>query len=589
MRKLQNSSSFEEDLINTVNKTNKYTDTIITINDKNNKPPFSTDTDMNSDFTSKDISNPDFTSKDILNPDFKTLISRESLYPPSALSDNQLKATSSEPTNSTSNLLFPDSGSFLLGKNLRSITEGNTVLKTKSQFNSYETQLLPTNEFLETNNNYLNAKNSKDYPRFSFSVSELPNSDFEQSLLGSSVRNSRDSSTFFTPNPGNSDYNIPQFDPEKESSKEILLEVIPVLIICIFGSILAGYTFNRVRKLESFIDAPGLYMMVPMLLNLKGNIETNFATRLATLANTGYFVVKSRRNAEIQAGITLILFQAFAISVSTAVIVCSLIPIIALDDIVPSKLSWTHQSLIISFASITSSLIGCLINGSLASSIVVLCLKFGIDSDNVTGPIIASFGDLMTIILISKASTFSHLVHPSITILLLFIYLIIGFFLFRATKSQPLVSSNISKGWGSLLYAFVTSTIAGALLERYVALYSLLAGLSPVFNGTGGNIAVIFVSRLSTSLHSGTVSAKSQSKNFLILFVANLPVQTLFLVGCAAALFAKITNWPILLFSFYYIAASSLHVTILLIIGSIGAKAYWARDKDPDFYINPIM
>ncbi|OMJ30082.1 Solute carrier family 41 member 1 [Smittium culicis] len=579
MRNPQNSSPSEEDLINIVDTKNKYTDTIITINEEKNKPSFSPDTNINFDIASKEI----------LSSDFKTLINRESLYSSSAVSDNELKITSSEPTKSSSKLLFPDSSSFLLNENLRSITDGNVGLNIKSKNNNYETQILPTNEFLETDDNYLNSKNSKDSARFSFSVSELPGSDFEQSLLGSSVRNSRDSTSFFAPNPGNSDHDIPQFDPEKESSKEILLEVIPVLIICIFGSILAGYTFDRVRKLESFIDAPGLYMMVPMLLNLKGNIETNFATRLATLANTGYFLVKSRRNAEIKAGITLILFQAFAISVSTAIIVCSLIPIIALDDIVPSKLSWAHQSLIISFASITSSLIGCLIIGTLASSIVVLCLKVGIDSDNVTAPIIASFGDLMTILLISKASAFSRLVHPSLTIILLLIYFVVGFCLFRATTSQPLVSSNISKGWGSLLYAFVTSTIAGALLERYVALYSLLAGLSPVFNGTGGNIAVIFVSRLSTALHSGTVSAKSQSRNFLILFVANLPVQTLFLIGCAAVLFAKIANWPILLFSFYYIAASSLHVTILLIIGSIGAKAFWARDKDPDFYINPIM
>ncbi|OLY85409.1 Solute carrier family 41 member 2 [Smittium mucronatum] len=137
-----------------------------------------------------------------------------------------------------------------------------------------------------------------------------------------------------------------QEDRPIESEKELLFEVIPVLIFCVLGSISAGYAFDNVKNNLSFIEAPGLYMMIPMLLNLKGNIETNFATRLATLANTGYLHIKSRRNAEIKAGLFLIMFQTFMIGMSSAIIVSLLVPVIALDDITPSKLSWVRQALV---------------------------------------------------------------------------------------------------------------------------------------------------------------------------------------------------------------------------------------------------
>ncbi|PWA03477.1 hypothetical protein BB558_000346 [Smittium angustum] len=292
---------------------------------------------------------------------------------------------------------------------------------------------------------------------------------------------------------------------EETSEKEILIEVIPVLIFCIFGSIAAGYIFNRIRTLKSFTDIPGLYMMVPMLLNLKGNIETNLATRLATLANTGYFAIKIRRDAEIKASLTLMLLQALIVSITTGILVALLVPVIALDDTVPSHMSWKSQSLILVFTSILSTLVGSTVIGVLATTIVLVCLRFGVDSDNVSAPIVASFGDMLTLALISMFSSFALIVPEIIIFIVVILFFVSGVILYRYASNQPLIVPYLYQGYGPLIYAFVTSSVSGVLLEKYIPSYSMLAGLSPIFNGSGGNVSTIFASRLSTSLHAGNV------------------------------------------------------------------------------------
>ncbi|PVU95759.1 hypothetical protein BB561_001602 [Smittium simulii] len=371
--------------------------------------------------------------------------------------------------------------------------------------------------------------------------------------------------------------------------RAMLSEVIIVLIISLIGAITSGYIFNKISTIDSFKKAPGLFMLIPILFNLKGNIETNLATRLATLANTGFFAVSKKRNEEIKSCLTLLLFQSFIVSASASFLVSCVIPIIAIDDTVPSSLSWGFQSLILVFTSMFSTILASAIVGFLASLIVITCLKFGINSDNVSAPIVASFGDLLTLIFISYFSTIALTVSPLYTIPPIIAFLFLGYFLFQSVKSDPLVSNFMGQGWSALVYAFITSSISGVLLERYIPNHPLLAGISPVFNGTSQNVATIFASRLSTDLHSGSVNSQTQLKTFIILLCSNIPVQILFIVIIYLYILAKTTGFSMTIFTFSYLIGSSLHVSILLMLGYVVAKAIWKADKDPDFYVNPIM
>ncbi|PVU86756.1 hypothetical protein BB560_006609 [Smittium megazygosporum] len=384
--------------------------------------------------------------------------------------------------------------------------------------------------------------------------------------------------------------NEPENQPKGGSfDKSMAIEVFTVLLIGIMGSVVSGYTFKSISTLRSFELAPGLFMLIPIMLNLKGNIEANLATRLATLANTGYLSVARRRNAEIKACLSIVIFQSFFLGFISSGMVSLLIPIISMDDKTPSPLSWGHQSFILIFTSLASATFGTILSGIIATATVLVCGKFQINSDNVSAPLVTSIGDLTTLLLISKFSTIAHnisfwLFFPFMTVFVLF-----GIFLYRNAANNPLASPYMTQGWISLIYAFLTSSISGALLEYYVPSYPLLTALSPIFNGSGQNVATIFASRLSTELHSGFVNPDTQIKTSFILLLSNFPVQLLFIAIAATTKLMNIFGLALFVFSLLYLAFSSLHVILLLAVGSISAKTAWNFDQDPDFVVNPIM
>ncbi|CAJ0825003.1 9811_t:CDS:2 [Entrophospora sp. SA101] len=56
----------------------------------------------------------------------------------------------------------------------------------------------------------------------------------------------------------------------------------PPLIISVAGLMLAGWLLDVVQHWPVFNKIPELFILVPVLLNLKGNLEMNLASRLST-------------------------------------------------------------------------------------------------------------------------------------------------------------------------------------------------------------------------------------------------------------------------------------------------------------------
>ena len=51
---------------------------------------------------------------------------------------------------------------------------------------------------------------------------------------------------------------------------------------------MAGLLLDQVQHWEVFKDCPELFILVPALLGLKGNLEMTLASRLSTAANLGH-------------------------------------------------------------------------------------------------------------------------------------------------------------------------------------------------------------------------------------------------------------------------------------------------------------
>lgn len=76
--------------------------------------------------------------------------------------------------------------------------------------------------------------------------------------------------------------------PLKETSFSIGLQVLFPFLLAGFGTVAAGMVLDIVQHWEVFQKVTEVFILVPALLGLKGNLEMTLASRLSTAANIGH-------------------------------------------------------------------------------------------------------------------------------------------------------------------------------------------------------------------------------------------------------------------------------------------------------------
>ena len=61
----------------------------------------------------------------------------------------------------------------------------------------------------------------------------------------------------------------------------------PTLLLTTLGLLLTGELLDRTARFPAMQRVDQLIMIIPVVLNLKGNLEMNLSARLGTAANTG--------------------------------------------------------------------------------------------------------------------------------------------------------------------------------------------------------------------------------------------------------------------------------------------------------------
>ncbi|KAM7308038.1 hypothetical protein ISCGN_011673 [Ixodes scapularis] len=75
--------------------------------------------------------------------------------------------------------------------------------------------------------------------------------------------------------------------PPEESCSAFLYQVFPTFMLAGAGMVAAGLLLDIVQSWQVFIDVSQLFVLVPALLGLKGNLEMTLASRLSTQAHLG--------------------------------------------------------------------------------------------------------------------------------------------------------------------------------------------------------------------------------------------------------------------------------------------------------------
>ncbi|MCK5636907.1 MAG: magnesium transporter [Thermoplasmatales archaeon] len=171
-------------------------------------------------------------------------------------------------------------------------------------------------------------------------------------------------------------------------AKEMVKQSLPLIVFCGLGAIVAGSTLGVMTDL--FLEIPGLIVVIPAIIALRGNISTAFGSRLGSAYHLGIIDADNLWNEELKQNVIGSLMLSFFVSIIIGVLayVTSI-----LMNVYPNPIK------IISIVLIAGIISGVILT-ILTISIIYLVFKRGYDPDNITGPALATFGDIITMLCI---------------------------------------------------------------------------------------------------------------------------------------------------------------------------------------------
>ncbi len=171
-----------------------------------------------------------------------------------------------------------------------------------------------------------------------------------------------------------------------KSSWRIVEETLPIILIFSLVELFTGGFLSSI--VEEAVNAPGLLILVPGILGLRGNISSALGARISSGLHLGYISTdkfSSSLKINIMIGITLSLIMSFMLSIF-AWVMCSSTSHVCmglLNFVMISVLTGLMSGVILSFTT---------------ASIAIISSRKGLDPDNTTLPSSASIGDVLTII-----------------------------------------------------------------------------------------------------------------------------------------------------------------------------------------------
>jgi mgtE-like transporter len=171
-------------------------------------------------------------------------------------------------------------------------------------------------------------------------------------------------------------------------AKEMLKQSLPLVIICGIGGIITGNTLGAM--IDILNEIPGLIVVIPAVIALRGNINTALGSRLGSAYHLGVIDADNLWNFELKQNIiaSLILSLLMSFIIGVLAYITSLVL-----NVQPDPLQ------LISIVILAGILSGFILT-FLTIFIIYIVFKRGYDPDNITGPALATFGDVFSMLCI---------------------------------------------------------------------------------------------------------------------------------------------------------------------------------------------
>jgi len=335
---------------------------------------------------------------------------------------------------------------------------------------------------------------------------------------------------------------------------------------------------------------PGLLVLVPAAIGLRGNIFGSFGNRISTSIHAGTFRWSLRREAVLGQNVLASMLLTIGISLALAVV--------AKAVAVGLGITGSIDLLSMATVSIVGGLLGSIVVLAASLGLTAGAVRFGWDLDNVTAPLVSTLGDVLTLPALYLATFLLGIsvVTPSIGLLLVAAALVCVVAGWRSSTEglRRIVHESVPV----LLVAGCISAGAGLTLEksfsRFDALPALLV-LVPAHLSSSGALGGILSGRLSSKLFLGLVppsSSPNREARRDISLILLLAVPVYLFNGLAANFVATALGQAspgLLQMVAVSMIAGALAVLFVVAVAYYGTIVAYRTGVDPDTYGIPIV
>jgi mgtE-like transporter len=353
-------------------------------------------------------------------------------------------------------------------------------------------------------------------------------------------------------------------------------------------SLLAGAMLGSITA--TFAKFPGLLVLVPAAIGLRGNIFGTFGNRISTTIHAGTFRMSTRPESVLGQNVLAASSLTLVMSVVLAVLAKAVGVALGLSDTV----------------SIGTLVVISVVGGVLASVVVLGAtlglsggaVRYGWDLDNVNAPLVSTLGDVVTLpaLWVATFATGLGLVTSSlgVAVVAAAVAALVATWRSRLEELRRIVRESLPV----LVVAGTVSAMAGIVLEgRFSSFdrYPALLVLVPAHLSSAGALGGILSGRLSSKLVLGIVPVRGTPSrearlDILLVLLLTVPVYVFNAVGAhfvARALGEASPGLPQMIA--VSLAGGLLAMVVVVVIAYYGSIASVRAGVDPDTYGIPVV
>lgn len=367
-----------------------------------------------------------------------------------------------------------------------------------------------------------------------------------------------------------------------------LRQAFGALLIASLGGLVAGLTFGAITG--TLEELPGLLVLVPAAIGMRGNIFGALGSRLGTSIHTGTFRLSWRSDTVV--GQNLLAASALTLAISAVIAV--------LAKAFSSAFGVSETISLADFFVIS-------IVGGVLSSIVVLAFTVGVaalcvrrdwDMDNVAAPLVTAAGDMVTLPALFVATLLVGIGVLSEVIGVIGLALALAAFLAGWRSRRDLLRRIVRESLPILAIAGAIDIVAGLTIEHQLEsflTYPALLVLIPPFLEQTGALGGVLSSRLGSKLHLGVIEARGRPQrpardDFIIIFLLAMAVFALVALTAEAASLLVGYETPGVLRMLGASLLGGLTATVVAVaVAYYGSIVTYRLGLDPDNFGLPLL